>query len=137
MSFDWDQVVTAAKEWMADHADTPPRWLVLPWDTSRDVAETAAEIYECPYIYGDGVETPYFTTIEPSVQRIDPADPDRLDPLDQPSAMRFNAARLREKAIQGVLTTEDIKNMSMEEYAAVRDILLGQVPRNLDALKKI
>lgn len=116
--FDWEHIVQAAKEWMAENPDRSPLWLVLPEDTPDGIMEMASDIYDCPVITDD-IDAPWFTSVAPA---------ESVPSWDSgPGGSRFSTMRLRELATAGKLTVEDISGLSMTEYAAVRDILLNQV----------
>lgn len=121
--FDWAEIIEAAKEWMAENPERQPLWLVLPEGTSDEIADMATEIYDCPTIRDD-IDKPWFTSIAPAAPVAGP-----LSPMNQPSGRRFSELRLVEMAERGQLTAEDIGKLTMEEYAQVRSILLGQVHR--------
>lgn len=110
---------------MAENPETLPKWLVLPSNTPDAIVDMAQEIYDVPTVLDD-IEVPWFTTIAPAPPAA--PKPDRLDPMDVPvSGGNFHRQRLMEAARQGTLTAEDIRKMSMEEYALVRGLLLNQV----------
>ncbi len=128
MGFDWQLVSDAAEKWMAENPNRLPTWLILPEGTPDEIVAMAQEIYDVPTILDD-IEIPWFTTIKPAdMPPTEPPKPDRLDPMDQPvKGKSFTRQRLLEAAQQGTLTAEDIRNMSMEEYAMVRGLLLNSV----------
>lgn len=124
--FDWSLIKAAAERWMAEHPNTQPRWLVLPPNTPEAIQDLATEIYDVPVVLDD-IEVPWFST----------ATLDQKPDLTWPGSRRFSVMRLRELAQTGQLTAEDINGLSMEEYAAVRDILLRRVPKTLRGIKKL
>ena len=141
--FDWSLVTQAAKTWMDEHG-TAPGYLLLPINTSVEISEMAAEIYDVETVRSFGADVPRFATALPEpvnhskLFKEAPTASQRLserDPLEQSVPKPPSSDELRRQAaiIQlaetGQLTAHDIQMMSMEDYVLVRGILGRQMAR--------
>ena len=129
---------------MAEHEEAPG-WLLLPFDTNKEILPLAAEIYDTPAQRQAGVDKPTFVAELPKIDHSailkEPIFglPGRLserDPREQsiPQSPQQIAADIRKDhliaaAKAGTLSTADIQRMTMEEYTIVRGYLLAQVDR--------
>jgi len=123
--FDWAQVTHAAQNWMDTH-DEAPLWLIVPPETTDEIMDLAEEIYDTPVVRSKTIEVPYFTAIAPAAPKPSAMDLTR-GPIFTPNPAVVARSKLIQRAKEGRLTTAEIQQMSMEDYAAVRGYLLAQM----------
>jgi hypothetical protein len=127
---------------MEEH-DEAPAWLLLPFDTNKEILPLAAEIYDVPTKREDVVK-PTFVAELPKIThepiftlpgRLSERDPSEQsiterwgsNPLLPSASEQMRRQILIDKAKAGTLTTVEIQRMTMEEYQLVRGYLLPQV----------